>query len=115
MAKTLRDLGYEIIATRGTANFLEKNGINVEKVNKVLEGRPHIVDIIKDGSVNLVINTTEGAAAIADSFSIRRTSLLNKVPYSTTIAGSKAVVKALERIKKDASLEVYSLQSYFNS
>jgi carbamoyl-phosphate synthase large subunit len=114
LAKTLKQLGYNIIATRGTANFLEKSGIEVVHVNKVLEGRPHIVDMMKDGGVNLVINTTEGTSAIADSFSIRRTALLNKIPYSTTIAGSKALVKAIERLKQDEGLSVFPLQSYFN-
>jgi carbamoyl-phosphate synthase large subunit len=114
LAKSLKQLGYNILATRGTASFLEKAGIEVTSVNKVLEGRPHIVDIMKDGGVHLVINTTEGASAIADSFSIRRTALLNKIPYSTTMAGSKAMVKAIERLKQDEGLAVYSLQSYFN-
>ncbi|MCE3232667.1 MAG: carB [Rickettsiaceae bacterium] len=114
MAHTLQKLGYKIIATRGTASFLEKAGIGVAHINKVLEGRPHIVDIMKDGGVSLVINTTEGASAIADSFSIRRTALLNKIPYSTTIAGSKALVKAIERLKEDEGLAVFPLQSYFN-
>jgi carbamoyl-phosphate synthase large subunit len=113
LAKALIHLGYKIIATRGTASFLEKSSVEVTQVNKVLEGRPHIVDMMKDGGVNLVINTTEGASAIADSFSIRRTALLNKIPYSTTIAGSKALVKAIERMKQDEGLAVYSLQSYF--
>ena len=78
-----------------------------------MEGRPHIVDIIKDGGVDLVINTTEGTVSISDSFSIRRTALLNKIPYSTTIAGARALVQAIVRIKQEDGLEVASLQSYF--
>ncbi len=115
MAKTLEKLGYKIIATRGTATFLEKNGVTVTRVNKVLEGRPHVVDMMKDGLVHLVINTTEGSAAIADSFSIRRTALLNKIPYSTTIPGSKALVMAIERINNGSGLEVCPLQAYFKT
>jgi carbamoyl-phosphate synthase large subunit len=113
MAKTLCEVGYKVIATRGTAQFLNEAGIKADKINKVLEGRPHIVDMIKDGGVDLIINTSEGAKSIADSYSIRRTALLNKVPYSTTIAGSKALIKAISRIKEEKGLEVFSLQSYF--
>ncbi|PIR37602.1 MAG: carbamoyl phosphate synthase large subunit [Alphaproteobacteria bacterium CG11_big_fil_rev_8_21_14_0_20_39_49] len=112
-AKTLIAEDFKIIATRGTAQFLKDSGIEAEKINKVLEGRPHIVDLIKDGGVDLIINTSEGAKSIADSYSIRRTALLNKVPYSTTIAGSKALIKAICRMKEEKGLEVFSLQSYF--
>ncbi|MDA0781283.1 MAG: carbamoyl-phosphate synthase large subunit [Rickettsiales bacterium] len=112
-AKTLIAEDFKIIATRGTAQFLNDSGIEAEKINKVLEGRPHIVDLIKDGGVDLIINTSEGAKSIADSYSIRRTALLNKVPYSTTIAGSKALIKAICRMKEEKGLEVFSLQSYF--
>ncbi len=111
---TLFELNFQIIATKGTANFLEKQGIKVEIVNKVQEGRPHIVDIIKDGGVDLVINTTEGVASIADSFGIRRNALLNRIPYSTTIAGARALVRAILRMRQDSGLGVASLQSYFN-
>jgi carbamoyl-phosphate synthase large subunit len=114
MVKTLSGFGYKIIATSRTAEFLNKAGIPTDKINKVSEGRPHIVDLIKDGGVNLIINTTDGGAAITDSFSIRRTALLNKVTYTTTIAGSKALVKAIARIKEEKGLEVFSLQSYFS-
>lgn len=110
----LKENGFSLIATRGTASYLEKLGLSVQKINKVLEGRPHIVDIMKDGSVDLVINTTEGAVSIRDSFSIRRTALLNKIPYSTTIAGARALVLAIVRIRQEDGLEVASLQSYFS-
>jgi len=113
MAKDLQEVGYKVLATRGTAKFLNDAGIEAQQINKVLEGRPHIVDSIKDGGVDLIINTSEGAKSIADSFSIRRTALLNKVPYVTTIAGSKALIKAISRIKEEQGLEVFSLQSYF--
>ncbi len=113
LAPTLIELGFTIVATKGTAHYLEKDNIPVTQVNKVLEGRPHIVDIMKDGGIDLVINTTEGAASISDSFSIRRTALLNKIPYSTTMAGAKALVQAIVRTKQASGLDVAPLQSYF--
>ena len=115
IAKMLENLGFKIIATRGTAKFLEESGVTVEIINKVTEGRPHIVDLMKDGGVDLVINTTEGTRAIQDSFSIRQTALLNKISYSTTISGSKALVQAIGRMKEDVSLEVRSIQSYMEA
>jgi carbamoyl-phosphate synthase large subunit len=86
--------------------------VAVEIVNKVLEGRPHIVDRMLSGGVQLVFNTTEGAQAIADSFSLRRTALTNNIPYYTTVAGARAAVLAIAALKA-GSLEVASLQSYF--
>ena len=110
-ARKLIEMGFRIIATKGTANFLAGEGVKVSRVNKVLEGRPHIVDAIKNGQVQLVFNTTEGAQAITDSFSIRRTALVDKVPYYTTLAGAVASVLAIESMTS-GSLEVASLQSY---
>jgi carbamoyl-phosphate synthase large subunit len=115
IAKELSELGFSIIATRGTAKFLSDLGVSVRVVNKVLEGRPHIVDMMKDGQVALVINTTEGSQSIADSFSIRRTALLGKISYTTTISGSRAVVNAIRRLKEDKGLAVKPLQAYFPS
>jgi carbamoyl-phosphate synthase large subunit len=109
--RKLAEMGFRIIATKGTRDFLAENGLRVDRVNKVLEGRPHIVDAIKNREVQLVINTTEGAQAITDSFSIRRTALVEKVPYYTTVAGAVAAVLAIESLKS-GSLEVASLQSY---
>jgi carbamoyl-phosphate synthase large subunit len=106
-------MGFSIVATRGTAMHLQAAGLAVAVVNKVREGRPHIVDQLKDGKVALVINTTEGAQAIADSFSIRRTALLNKIPYYTTIAGANATAQAIAAIKSGGGLDVRSIQSYF--
>jgi carbamoyl-phosphate synthase large subunit len=83
----------------------------VTPLNKVAEGRPHCVDAIKNGEVQLVFNTTEGAQAIADSFSLRRATLLNHIPYHTTLAGCRAMVKAIAAVKA-GSLEVAPLQSY---
>jgi carbamoyl-phosphate synthase large subunit len=108
----LLDMGFEIVATKGTAKFLEGKGLKVTHVNKVHEGSPHIVDMMKEGQIHLVINTTEGVKSIADSFSIRRTALLGKIPYSTTLAGSRELVNAIEAMRGN-SLTVCSLQDYF--
>jgi carbamoyl-phosphate synthase large subunit len=98
VARALVDAGFEIVATRGTARALEESGVCCEKINKVEEGRPHIVDAIKNDEIDLIINTTEGKQAIADSFSIRRETLNHKVTYFTTIAGAQAMVYALEKL-----------------
>ena len=108
LAAGLIELGFKIVATRGTAQVLMDAGIEVEVVNKVLEGRPHIVDMLKNHEVDFIVNTTEGKQAIADSFTIRRTALQNKVCYTTTMAGGYASMEAL-RHGKDRS--VRSLQS----
>ncbi|MEI9935639.1 MAG: carbamoyl-phosphate synthase large subunit [Pseudomonadota bacterium] len=96
VARRLRNLGFSIMATGGTANAIARSRIPVERVNKVLEGSPHVVDAIHDARVQLVINTTQGAKAIADSYSIRRNALLSNVPYFTTMAAGAAAVDALE-------------------
>ena len=111
--KTLLELGFKVVATRGTALYMKEKGLDVAIVNKVREGRPHIVDMMKDGGIQLVINTTEGASSISDSFSIRRTALLGKIPYSTTLAGSLAVVRGIEAYITTNGLNVRSLQEYF--
>ena len=110
--RSLEDAGFKIIATAGTQTFLKEQGIKAEKINKVMEGRPHNVDAVKNGEVQLVFNTTEGVQAIADSRSMRRAALLNKVPYYTTLAGSIAAAKGI-CAHKAGSLEVRPLQSYF--
>ncbi len=112
IAKQLLELGFSLIATRGTYKHLKEQGLEVAHINKVYEGRPHIVDWLKDSKVQLVINTTEGTQSLADSFSIRRTSLQNKIPYCTTIAGTRALVQAMDAIKNHGGLEVQSLQEY---
>ena len=112
--KRLERLGFRVIATSGTQRYLAAAGIECAKVNKVLEGRPHIVDAIKNGEVQLVFNTTEGAQALSDSRSLRRAALLHKVPYYTTIAGAVAVSLGIEAYRA-GSLEVRPLQSYFAS
>ena len=110
--QSLKKIGFNIIATGGTQKFLDEKGIECTKVNKVLEGRPHIVDAIKNGEIQLVFNTTEGAQALADSRSLRRAALLSKVPYYTTLAGAKAATMGIEAYLT-GNLEVRPLQSYF--
>ncbi|MTD93154.1 carbamoyl-phosphate synthase large subunit [Hyphomicrobium sp. xq] len=116
MVAPVRDLeamGFKIIATRGTKRHLEANGITCEAINKVLEGRPHIVDAMKNGDVHLVFNTTLGAKALADSKDIRRTALLHHIPYYTTVAGAVAVTRAIRALKA-GTLQVAPLQSFVN-
>jgi carbamoyl-phosphate synthase large subunit len=84
------------VATEGTHAFLTENGLACERINKVLEGRPHIVDLIKNGEVVYIVNTTEGRQAITDSFSIRREALQQRVTYSTTVSGARALVNSLD-------------------
>jgi len=96
VARRLRNLGFEIMATGGTAEALARARIPSERVNKVLEGSPHVVDAIHDHRVQLVVNTTQGTKAIADSYSIRRNALLANIPYFTTLAAALAAVEALE-------------------
>ncbi len=109
--RELADMGFRIIATRGTKRHLDAQGIACERVNKVLEGRPHIVDAITNGEVDIVFNTTEGAKALANSFSIRRSALLYHIPYYTTLAGALAVTEAIKALRA-GSLTVTPLQSY---
>ncbi|WP_428684594.1 carbamoyl-phosphate synthase large subunit [Reyranella sp.] len=112
--KRLIELGFKVVATRGTAEFLRKHSIEAQQVNKVLEGRPHIVDLMKDGKVQLVFNTVEGASALTDSFTLRRTALMHKIAYYTTVAGAKAAVEGIAAVKQ-GGLDVAPLQSYFKT
>jgi len=107
IARELVGRGYQLVATRGTAHFLRERSIPCESVNKVMEGRPHVVDLIKNHEINFIVNTTEGAQAIADSFSIRREALQRKVSYTTTIAGGRATLRALDH---ENDYTVHSLQ-----
>ncbi len=109
--KVLQAMGFKVVATRGTKRHLEANGVACELINKVLEGRPHVVDAMKNRDIALVFNTTEGAKALADSKDIRRTALLNNIPYYTTLAGAVAVTKAIAALKA-GSVNVAPLQSY---
>ncbi len=108
IAKSLKDLGFNLVATKGTASVLKKNKLKVIAVNKVAEGRPHIVDMIKNDEIDFIVNITEDKRAIADSYEIRRNALQNKVTYFTTIFGARAACKAMNFSNK---LRVSSLQS----
>jgi carbamoyl-phosphate synthase large subunit len=112
--RALIGFGFTVIATSGTADYLEAEGLAVERVNKVAQGRPHIVDKIKDGAVDLIFNTTEGWQSHKDSASIRAAGLMAKVPYFTTAASSAAVVRAIA-VLREHSLEVRSLQDYYSA
>jgi carbamoyl-phosphate synthase large subunit len=107
IAQDIARRGYGLVATEGTAAFLKEHGVVCERINKVAEGRPHIVDLIKNGDIVYIVNTTEGKQAIADSFSIRREALQHRVTYSTTVAGARALVHSLD-FRDDGS--VHSLQ-----
>jgi len=99
VGRRLVELGFEVLATRGTAAFLQEEGVEVTVVNKVTEGRPHIVDMIKNDEISFIVNTVEGKQATADSFTIRREALMHKVSYTTTIAGALATVQALDHLE----------------
>ncbi|MFZ7091784.1 carbamoyl-phosphate synthase large subunit [Primorskyibacter sp. 2E233] len=108
-AQVLSDLGFKVVATGGTADFFEGHGITCERVKKVYEGRPNIVDVMKDGGIQLVLNTTEGAAAVEDSREIRSVALYDKIPYFTTAAGAHAAALAI-KAREEGELVVKSLQ-----
>ncbi|MFP4313465.1 MAG: carbamoyl-phosphate synthase large subunit [Alphaproteobacteria bacterium] len=113
LAKDLLELGFKLVATGGTCAFLKEQGLQVERINKVLEGQPHIVDAIINGDIDLMINTTsKSSQAAADSTSIRRQAMQHKIPYYTLMSAAKAGVQAIKALKH-GELEVFSLQSYF--
>jgi carbamoyl-phosphate synthase large subunit len=109
--RLLMERGFRVIATGGTASYLADQGLSVERVRKVLEGRPHIVDSMKNGEVQLVFNTTEGKQSLADSYEIRRTALMMKIPYFTTSAGALAAAQAITAMAH-GPLDVRPLQDY---
>jgi len=113
-AKRLSELGFKIVATEGTCAYLRENGVKAELVNKVLEGRPHIVDKLTDGDIQLVFNTTQGKQSVADSYSIRSTALQQGVPHFTTASSFLAVANAIQALKQD-KLDVHSLQELFSA
>ena len=108
-ARMLVDLGFAIVATRGTAAFLEGQEIACEVVNKVYEGRPDVVDMLKDGQISLVMNTTEGAQAVEDSREIRSVALYDKIPYYTTAAAAHAAAQAMQA-RQEGEIKVMPLQ-----
>jgi carbamoyl-phosphate synthase large subunit len=111
-ARKLMEAGFEIVATRGTANFLNDKGVAATAVNKVKEGRPHCVDAIKSHEIDIVFNTTFGAQSVADSYSIRRSALMYNVAYFTTVAGMKAAVDGILAMRRE-NLDVTPLQEYY--
>lgn len=115
IAKKLQKLGFKVMATGGTCNYLNENGVKTQRINKVMQGQPHIVDAIINGEIDLVINTTsKSAQAVADSASIRRMALVHKIPYYTLITAAKATVRAINALK-ERELCVNSLQSFFDN
>jgi carbamoyl-phosphate synthase large subunit len=111
LAHRLAELGFSIVATDGTAKVLERYGVTAERINKVTQGRPHVVDSLLDGAIHMVVNTTEGVQATRDSRSLRRQTLMSGVPYFTTMAAATAAIGAIERLR-GAPLTVRSLQEY---
>ncbi|MDH4028723.1 MAG: carbamoyl phosphate synthase large subunit, partial [Nitrospirota bacterium] len=111
LAKKLVSLGFSITATRGTAFYLNQLGIKAEIVYKVNEGRPHCVDLIKNRSIDFIINTVTGAKAKKDSFSIRESALQSNVPYTTTVSGARATINAIEVMLKK-KINIKSIQEY---
>jgi carbamoyl-phosphate synthase large subunit len=111
IAKKLRDLGFKIVATRGTAKVLSNNGIPVEIVEKVGEGRPNVVDVIKNRQIDLIINTPSGGRAQLESSIIRKEAIIRSIPFVTTLSGAEATVYAIERLKS-GSITVKSIQEY---
>jgi carbamoyl-phosphate synthase large subunit len=113
VVRHLAALGFALVATRGTAAFIRDQGLQCELVNKVKEGRPHVVDALVNGGIAMVINTTVGAQAIADSFSIRRTSLMHRIPHFTTISAALAAAHAIEAARDgEKTLVAHALQDY---
>ena len=110
--KNLKNHGFKISATKGTANFLKEKNIDCVSIKKVKEGKPNIVKFINEKKINLIFNTTEGSQAIKDSFTLRRAAIYNKIPYYTTMAGAKAAVEAIKELSK-RNLKISSLQKYF--
>jgi carbamoyl-phosphate synthase large subunit len=110
-ARRMLHLGFELVATGGTAAYLRAEGLQVTAIKKVLEGRPNVVDAMKNGEIQLVFNTTEGRQSLQDSFSIRRTALMMKIPYYTTTSGAHAAAQAVAAMA-EGDLEVRPLQSY---
>ena len=113
IAQGLREMGYQIVATKGTADYLKINGVDAEVIKKVKDGSPHCVEAIESGRIDLVINTTFGEQAIKDSFSLRRSSLNKNLPYCTTIAGASALLGGLKSIKEE-NLGITTIQEYNN-
>ncbi|MDE1152703.1 MAG: carbamoyl-phosphate synthase large subunit [Micavibrio sp.] len=115
LAARLADMGFQIVATGGTARHLVEAGIRARKVNKVHEGQPHVIDSMINGDIALMLNTTDGPQAVADDFNLRRAALQNKIPYYTTIPGAKAAVDAIAALRQSGPFDVKSLQEYLDA
>ncbi len=114
VARKLAEMGFRILATRGTSRYLRAEGIENKKVNKIREGRPHVVDYIKNGDIRLVINTSMGKKTVSDSYKIRRATLLYNIPYATTISGARALVDGIAAIK-EGNWGVKNIQEYHST
>lgn len=115
IARQLRDLGFELVATRGTALVLDAAGISCQEVNKVWEGRPNIVDLIKNDEISFIINTSKGRKSSTDSSSMRRHAILHKISYTTTLAGAKAVCMALRYRNEMSVMKLQEVHSHVQS
>jgi carbamoyl-phosphate synthase large subunit len=105
-------MGFTLVATGGTCTFLKNAGLPVTRINKVMEGQPHVADALINGEIHLIINTTKGSQTVVDAFSIRRLALMNKIPYYTLLTSAKAAVMAIRALRaKDLTVE--PLQGYF--
>jgi carbamoyl-phosphate synthase large subunit len=115
IGRSLADMGFALVATQGTAKVLARHGLAVEVIHKVAEGwRPNIVDLMKQGEIGLVINTPEDGRARKDSYLVRRTAIMQNIPYYTTMDGAQAALEAIEA-QRTGTLEVRPLQAYYES
>jgi carbamoyl-phosphate synthase large subunit len=115
LAARLADMGFQIVATGGTARVLVEAGIRARKVNKVHEGQPHIIDSMINGDIALMLNTTDGPKAVADDFNLRRAALQNNIPYYTTVPGAKAAVDAIAALRQTGPFDVKPIQEYLTA
>ena len=116
IARDLADLGFSLVATRGTAAALEKAGLKVQPVNKVQEGRPHIVDMLKNREVSLIVNTVEeDRRSVQDSWSIRNSALQNRITYYTTLAGARAACVGMRHLEEMRPYDIQSLHAQLSS
>ncbi len=112
LAKELAEIGFDLVATGGTCTILQESGLNVKRINKVMEGHPHVVDSIINGDIDFLINTTRGPQALSDSMSIRREAVMHKIPYFTLLTSASAGIQAI-RALKNREMDVKPLQDYF--
>jgi len=111
IARAFQDMGFQLVGTRGTAAFLSDYGVTIKAINKLSEGRPHVLDYIKNGEIQLMINTSVGRKSSYDGYNIRRGALVYNVPYTTTLAGAKAMSEAILALKEN-DWQVVAIQDY---